>query len=175
MKLPRYLKVLDKQVVELDMPLDIVLERIVELRGVCREEDSMQKALVFFCDQKGRFAVSNPVSRNNERSYYIRGEIFAEDGKTKVAIYSVHDRYTTVFKWLAFLLLFAGWIFYACLLFSTGVPLEKKQLLELLIFPVFVVIFFALTFREKGNKTVDFNVMKEEVFKRLDAVKRWDD
>lgn len=50
------MKVLDKMTVKMDLPSDVVIERLMELQGFCRNRDTMGELTEFWCLENGKFS-----------------------------------------------------------------------------------------------------------------------
>lgn len=188
MKSTLFTKVLDETVLELNVPVRETIQRLCAQSDICSETDSMQHPVSFRCNKKGKLRISNlryfavrSSIASPDRAYYLKGQVVAEDGKTKIKIYSVYSRAVMAFRCIIPLLCLLAMAVYLLIgrwpLFST--PLDIKMfgffLLLVLMFVATVAWCCWLTLTEKKNKDADFERMKDEVAKRVEAVRRWDE
>lgn len=179
MKLRRGERVIDTETIEISADLPETIERLMQMNGVCRESDSTDRKLEFYCDKKGKILVTTPVGRSSlsfSRSSYVRAEAVSRNGKTYIDMCAVEEKggfvSSLVFAILQTLMMITVSIFYV--IFET--PTFKKDLLLiiLLLDAVFAYILFKNLFKEKNNITPDFEKMKNEVRSRAVAVNCWD-
>ncbi len=182
MKFSKSTVILDKQVVDLQVTPEVAIERLIAQNGLCRDNDKQGSALIFYCTQNGEFSVYNASRRSptDSRIYSVRGEIFAENEKTKAVIYTVHDRATRGSRWILLfvsLLIAAVYIFFQ---FLTHSPIDHSlltgyALLCTLLFVGAIIFTHRHTNKEEQHKDEDIHIMKTEMLRRLEAVNRWDD
>ncbi len=178
MKSNLFIKIIDETTLELDESLKTTIGRLMAQSGKCRETDKEGDSLFFDCTEKGKLIVKHFKYNNitsEKQIYYVRGEVFEENGKTKVAIYTVHDRTTVFFRWIEILLCVLMFVAHFLVLSIAEVPFEK----QFLVLPTILIgtIVFHL-YRTKNEKTYmphNIDVMKNEIIKRVEAVKRWND
>lgn len=183
MKFSKSTEIIDKQVIDVRETREKTIERLMAQRGRCRESDSQGTPLGFACTEEGEFAIYNSVSRrsgNRVRMYSVCGEVFSENGKTKVAIYAVHHRPARRGKWVTLFatLIIWGWSVLQAL-FSppeadTSV-LTRYILVGSLVMVGIIIIAFTTNRKEEQFRTRDIEIMKNEVIKRIEAVERWDE
>ncbi|MBQ7302377.1 MAG: hypothetical protein IJW89_02205 [Clostridia bacterium] len=183
MKFSKSTKILDKQVIDVRETREKTIERLMAQRGRCRESDSQGTPLGFSCTEDGEFTIYNSVSRksgNRVRMYSVRGEVFSENGKTKVAIYTVHHRPARWGKWVTLFaaLLIWGWYILQAL-FSppeadTSV-LTRYILVGSLVTVGIIIAAFSTNKKEEQFRTQDIEIMKNEIVRRIEAVEHWDD
>lgn len=178
MKSNLFVKVLDETTLELDESLKTTIGRLMAQSGKCRETDKEGDSLFFDCTEKGRLIVK-PIgygrSAHSDPIYFVRGEVFEENGKTKVSIYTVHDRTAVFFRWIEILLCVLAIVAHFLVLSIAEVPFEK-QFLVLPTILIGTIVF--LLYRIKNEKTYmphNIDIMKNEIIKRVEAVKRWND
>lgn len=183
MKFSKSTEIIDKQIIEVRETREKTIERLIEQRGRCRESDSQGTPLGFTCTEDGELAVYNAVSRrscNRDRMYSVRGEVFSENGKTKVAIYTVHRRPARWGKWVTLFaaLIIWGWYILQAL-FSppeadTSV-LTRYILVGSLVTVGIIIAAFSTNKKEEQFRAQDIEIMKNEVIRRIEAVERWDE
>ncbi len=179
MKSTAFIKILDETIIETSESLDATIDRLMQQQGVCYQKDSQNNPLEFTCTQKGKLWVNSPYRRSNtismHRAHYVRGEVFvAEDGKTKVSICTVHNRTAMFLRWFEVLLFMIVLTLYISLDFITRMPVQLL-LLELILGIVLLIVLLANNNGERKNKTADMEIMKSEIIRRVEAVKRWEE
>ncbi len=179
MKPRRGERVIDTETIEISADLPETIERLMQMNGVCRESDSTDKRIEFYCDKKGKIFVTAPDGRSSlsiPRSSYVRAEAVSRSGKTYIDMCAVEQKggfvSSVVFAIIQILLMIAFSVLYA--LFDT--PTFKKEILiiVLLIDALFACIIFRDLFKEKNNITPNLEKMKNEVRNRANAVSNWD-
>lgn len=179
MKVRRGERIIDTETIEISVDLPETIERLMQMNGVCRESDSTEKQLEFYCDKKGKILVTAPVGRSSlsfSRSSYVRAEVLSRGGKIYIDMCSVEQKggfvSSVAFAILQILLMIAVSVLYA--VFDT--PTFKKEILiiVLLVDALFACIMFRNLFKEKNNITPDLEKMKNEVRNRANAVSNWD-
>lgn len=172
-------RVIDTETIEISADLPETIERLMQMNGVCRESDSTERPLEFYCDKKGKIFVTAPDGRSSlsiPRSSYVRAEAVSRGGKTYIDMCSVEQKggfvSSVAFAILQILLMIVVSVLYA--IFDT--PTFKKEILiiVLLIDALFACIMFRDLFKEKNNITPDLEKMKNEVRNRANAVSNWD-
>lgn len=180
MKSNIFLKVIDQKILDVDQNFELVVNRLRLQEGICREKDSDGDRLQFTCSKKGKFMVSNVRNSNrsrridNERIYFVSGNVIPDGAKTKIYIYTVKDCTITYFKW-ASLIGDIVWFFLSIfLMLFTDVSIDKKILIVSYIFILLLSVFLALSNQQDYSKE-DIDIMQNEVIKRVHALDRWDD
>lgn len=178
MKKRLFTEIIDETVIELDVDFEDTVERLIDQEGICRTTDSQDIPFIFDCDGKGRFSVFNAVGYRSDfaqRIYSVEGEVKSEDGKTKVYIYTLYDRsarWSRYFGAVLYLLFMVAYILFIC--FRTE-PLQLFDFIFIAVYSLFIARIFFHTNKEKLNKTNDIEIMKSEIIRRVEAIKRWDD
>ena len=179
MKARRGERIIDTETIEISSDLPETIERLMQMNGVCRESDSTDKRIEFYCDKKGIILVTAPDGRSSlsiPRSSYVRAEVVSRSGKTHIDMCAVEEKggfvFSVIFAILQTLLMIVISVLYA--IFDT--PTFKKEILiiVLLIDVLFACIMFRDLFKEKNNITPDLEKMKNEVRNRANAVSNWD-
>lgn len=190
MKSTFFTKVLDETVLELDVPVGETIQKLCAQVDYNRSTDSLENPVIFRCDKKGRLRVEgwntgySKTSRSlssPDRAYYLLGRVLEENGKTKIKVYAVHDRLMMFLRWITPLLCLLVVVAFLVIgreaFFS--MPLDIKTLgFFLLLVLMFVADFVRccwFTLKEKKNQTPDFELMKNEVVRKVEAVRRWDE
>lgn len=161
-----------------DEPVKDTISKLMQQNGFCRETDTNREPIEFFCTKKGYIWVDEPASsrgRGNARIFSVRAQVEEENGKTVVNIYSVYDKTEKPFRYFAiaiYLLIILGYI---ASVFVFGLPLTVKALLTMLLAGFFVFWLAFSTSKEKGAKTKDIDIMVNEIVKRVEAIKRWNE
>ena len=95
MKVRRCERIIDTETIEIKADLPETIERLMQMNGVCRESDSTERQLEFYCDKKGKILVTAPVGRSSlsfSRSSYVRAEVLSRGGKTYIDMCSVEQK-----------------------------------------------------------------------------------
>ena len=173
-----FIKILDETILESGQSFDTTIDRLMALQGECYQKDSQNEPLAFLCTKKGKLRVGALYSRHriasNHKTYYVRGQVFTENGKTKVAICTVHDRTAVFLRWFEVLVLVLVVTFYLFIDFVTRMP-ALLLLIELILGVIFLIAMLTHNNAMQKNKTADLEIMKSEVIRRVEAVKRWDE
>lgn len=152
--------------------------KLSQQNGFCRETDSNSEALEFFCTEKGYIWVDEPApsrGRWQSRIYSVRGQVEEENGKTVVNIYSVYNKSEKPFRYIAIAIYLLIILIYIALAVIFKIPLTVKDFLTMLLAGFFVFWLAFSTSKEKGSKTKDIDIMVNEIVKRVEAIKRWND
>lgn len=177
MKLNRSEMVIDTETIELSADLPEAIERLMQMNGVCRESDSTDKRLEFYCDKKGKIFVTAPAGRYSfsfDRSSYVKAEVVNRNGKTYIDMYSVDIKggfiTSVVFAVIQILIT----VFISVIYALAEIPDLKIGLICVFISDA-LLIYFSLRdlYKEKNNIAPDLEKMKTEVRKRAIAVNRW--
>lgn len=178
MKNSCFAKILDKTVIESSENLQVTIDRLRMQQGPCRDLDNRDFLLDFICTKKGKIHIDDAGSRhlnNYSRIYSVRGEVFSEDGKAKVAIYTVYNRLAALYRAstiIDLVLILAVSILGVCL---TDLPLIATIGGPLLLGGVVIVSFLMRAAKEHQQRDSDTEIMKNEIIRRVEAIKRWDD
>lgn len=179
MKSNFYTEILDKTVLEVDELFEETIDKLQAQAGKCRETDCYGNELEFICTKKGKIRVENLNAKNSRsekasRIYYVCAEVVEENQKTKVEIYSVHDKSTVFFRHFTIALHLIVFAVYLLFIFSDK-NILIKELLGIFLFILMLLPINLLTVKEKQNKNADLEIMKNEIIKRVEAIKRWDE
>ncbi len=151
-----------------------VISKLMQMQGCCRNEDSQKETLFFSCYKDGTFYVNTNYRRRENKTYYIQGEVVEENGKTIIKIYSVHEKTNVVFRFITLAFILLCIIGIILLYFYADILLAKELFASIATFAVVLIIFLYKGKNEVKNKNVDFDIMKQEVINRVEAVKNWD-
>ena len=173
MKSSWFTEIIDKTTLVLDIDFNAALERMITMQGVCREKDGNDIILEFCCDKKGRFYIFSP-SRDTYRIFTVKGQMFNENGKTKFDIYTVWDKTSVFFRYLFTSIYSIFLVVDFVVRYYNGDIFSKETLIVIALYILLMVSTVYFTHKEKANKTNDIEVMKNEIFKRIDAIKYWD-
>ena len=159
---------------ELNIERNIVLERLMEQSGVCRDEDSNGLHIEFRCFKDGTFWV-NDTNRKRDRQFLLQGEVLSENGKTKIKVDSVNDK--SAFAFSVFGYVFLGVVVLAgvvhILVFEPNFDalLLSKYVLALVVCGILI----GMSFKEKVSIPVDEKIMLNEIERRINGVIKWND
>lgn len=181
MKSTIFTKVIDKTTLEVNESFKDTIDKLRAQQGVCRETDTEGNKLEFSCSKRGKLMVSNTreygsSSRSaNNRMYYVYGKVIRDDEKTKVAIYTVHDRTVIYSRYFSIIFDFLYLIFTVIMLFLYKAAIKEIILMFLAVvtLSIFPIVFSSRL--EQKYKEKDIEIMKNEIIKRVEAIKRWDD
>lgn len=185
MKIPFYLKVINKTSVEVDAGYQETIDRLRELSCGCTESDSIGRGLYFYCDENGKFhyySLSNSRRRTKAiRTAYILGEVVFDKGKTRLDIYSVLDRsakYFLYFYWVFASIIFLGLLAFLVFAKINGLAFGILDWRCLTLAILGIISVFVAVFRhekEGDNILPDLEIMEKDILKRINAVERWDE
>ena len=100
--------------------------------------------------------------------------MFNENGKTKFDIYTVRDKTSVFFRYLFTSIYSIFLVVDFVVRYYNGDIFSKETLIVIALYILLMVSTVYFTHKEKANKTNDIEVMKNEIFKRIDAIKYWD-
>ena len=156
-----------------DQPLGVVVKRLIDQNGICRDTIGSEYELCFFCDKDGRFYISH-----KELPYSLSGICRADGANTKIYAYVTFDKGHGISRAISIIicalyLALIGW----------ATAFDSKPILPIVLAVIVSVVIFGVDFvRLKSLKTPSPEqlpnivfVMKDEVLKRIDAIRRWDE
>lgn len=163
---------------------DTYLGTINKLRaqqGICSEDDGSGDYLRFTCTQKGKLRVDRvdteasrrPRNQYTYRTYYVEGKVVEASGKTLVKIYSVFDKWRFFFRYSMWSMFLVFAVIYAILRISGGLPFSQQDILFCAVYGVLLA--FGYFINRKQNERSDLDLMKNQVIKRVENIKRWDE
>ena len=179
MKSNCFYTVLDETTLEIDVSLKDTISRLRSQQGECHESDSEGRDFSFYCDKSGKFMMCDFINSrgipNNNRAYYVRGEVFREGEKTKITYGTVHDRSDNfLVRWLPVVLWIPFLILSVAIQIFNRAPVPE-YMFGSLVSVAAIVIVFPRTKNIKVCNTSDMELMKKEILERVEAVKRWND
>ncbi len=186
MKIPFYLKVINKTSVEVDAGYQETINRLRELSCGCTETDAVGRDLYFYCDENGKFHYYSLTRYRRStteamRTAYVMGEVVFDKGKTRVDIYSVLDRsakYFLYFNWAFASIIFLGLLAFLVFAKINGLAFGISDWRCLILAIVGIISVFVAVFRhekEGDNILPDLETMEKDILKRINAVERWDE
>ncbi len=179
MKSTIFTKIIDEETIEVNESFAVTIERLKQQQGVCRETDSRQIPLEFFCHDDGRVCVCNysrhRLRREYNRLYSVVGEVISEEGKTKVIIYSLYSRINFIFFIIAAVLFLPSILIYVLFAYTADAVPSAMTLYAITFGIASIVLFPWNHTRQIKNKNSDLEIMKNEIIKRVKAVDKWDD
>ncbi len=179
MKSTIFKKIIDETTIEVNESFDVTVARLRQQQGMCRETDSLGIDLEFQCDKKGKLCICHfsrhRKKREFNRIYCVSGEVVTENNKTKVKIYTIHNKYylamSVIFAIIEFVLVL---LYILSISFSIYEPSKKDILIAIL--GIFAVVYpLHRDSIERRNKDIDLEIMKNEIVKRVTAIDKWDD
>ena len=158
----------------LNIQRDIVIDRLMQQSGVCRDEDSNGLPITFICFKDGTFLLNDTYSRWH-RQFFLQGETVCEDGKTKIRIASVKDK--TAFGLELFGLIFSALVFIVCayISFISDRSFSTAMLLRFGLPLLMCVAFGFMAFKEKTAIPLDEKIMLTQIERRINGVIHWDE
>ncbi len=179
MKSTIFAKIIDETTIEVQESFDVTVERLMQQQGICRVTDSYGRDLEFLCNKKGRVRVCHYSLRRERREYNriycVVGQVITEDNKTKVKIYSVHNRGYIVASIITIILNVLFVPLYILAISTSYYTPSKKDILIAILLILAPVYSMHLISEEKGNKYHNLEIMKNEIIKRVKAVDKWYD
>ncbi len=177
MKRSKYKQILDETSITLKESRNVVIDRLIQQNGSCRSNDTYGGYLCFRCDKNGRFRVDdsgNSRYSDRYRTHYVEGEVLEENGKTVVKIYSVHSKMLKIVRYVTTIIAAIYCICAFILMSYLDSGISTKLVVAVLPVAFVYFIVFSRMNKESKNKSVDFEIMKQEVINRVEAVKLWD-
>lgn len=178
MKKKLFEKYFDHEVHTINLSRKTVIERMRQMNGNCRNEDSEGWHFQFHCNKRGNFFVDragdNGTTPDYNNAFFVRGRIFEENNQTKIEFCSVQIKgskfdmyFSAVFSVISFIAIIA-------VLILTKIEFTSKLLVCVLLMAFNVAYPFFRTRNEFNHKDVDLTNMRAEVLRRIDAVNKWD-
>ncbi|HIZ17407.1 MAG TPA: hypothetical protein H9675_07590 [Firmicutes bacterium] len=182
-------KIIDELTMEVDESYQETINKLRQQNGKCAVTDSNQRNLMFYCTKKGKMGIIETdyfghrrfyidhlwLSELRSRTYYVTGKVLTENGKTVVKIYSFYSRAFLSNRIFGILLNVVFIVFLFAILFLSGNPITVKDILIIIALGLIFSVFDFAIFKELKNKETDLEIMKNEIIKRVNAIKRWDD
>lgn len=139
------------------------------MQGICISKLTNGNAIEFFCNKRGKLAISNPPTRLvlRENSTNLFGKIVEDDNETYITYYTTYRNANYIIKILYSAIMMASAIL--SFLINRTIP----RIVLVLCFLLFGYLFF-ITIKEKDNSVADSNILISELKKRVDAIKNWD-
>lgn len=105
-------KILNETTLELNLSAAQVIDKLRAQQGDFYCKSLPDTKFLFTCDEKGNIKMG--INHNSRRKirmqqYYVCGEIFEQDGKTKIIIYCLQNKTYLVLN-CVFMLLFLLWV-----------------------------------------------------------------
>ncbi len=150
------------------------IDKFMQMQGLCREEINGYQRIEFYCNKKGKIAVTNPPSRHVEKTYStaLYGEVIERDGKTYVSYYTVYSHYNNVLKVISLVILIAMAVL--AIVAAVADSGQKAPYFILVLCCAFFVFQLINALREKKNAPRDSEIMIKELEKKVEAINLWD-
>lgn len=183
MKFTLFTKVIDEENFTFRESPQEVIRRLRSLNEVSYKFDCEDEGIACRCSTRGKiFAGFYTRTRNNphysgrlNNIYYICGEVVSAGNRTMVKIYSVYSWLGVliqIFFAIISILIFGG--FFLMILLS-----ESDSALRILAAGVFACVVIGICcyslISRLSSYHVNIELLKEEVRKRMDAVRRWEE
>lgn len=145
------------------------IDKLRQMRGVCREKYSDDNFMQFYCSKKGKLAISNPPRRHFQ--FYsptaLFGKIIEEDNKTYITFYTIYSKSFHSVK-----------IFYFVMtVIMVIVSLFVDKTVPVILFILFLFLFLHHLFsatKEGEQASFDSDALITELERRVEAVNNWD-
>ena len=174
---------ISETVVEINTDFATAVERLADVSGPGRDQDSTGDTIGFYSTRKGRFQSVDCGNNNryhvNHRNVGLRGGLYVEDGKTKAVLYTYRQG-GTVFGMIMEIIVGLVGLFYVFLEGSTLLEREfSARTLAVCGLLAMVAIAFpvhGILSVEKGKRgsEEDAKKLQEDVLRRLNAINNWD-
>lgn len=183
MKSNWFRKVLKEEIVEIDDTVPGVIEKLRSLNSFATERDSNNELFQFICNKKGVFSIAHCFDCDKhkcqsahqwDREFYISGRVFSENGKTYIKYQHVNNK-------LIGLSVVLGIVYELLLVVFYIVLNEVFEIRDIRIWPLALLVIpleTATIVRIKNQrefKDVDLYKMENDMQRRINAVKRWND
>lgn len=160
-------------IIDCSVDKETTIERLMAMTEITRTTDKSGKTLTFFCLKNGRFIVS---AGGSEQDVYVSGEIFEENGKTKVLIEENNNKGSKFSRYLYYaVILIACLIYLATRIFIAQYKINMLDLIFTLFTVYFIINQILNTKNAKNTTREDLLIMKGEVIRRIRAIEKWDD
>lgn len=173
MKKRRPLWTINETHVELDERYDVVIKRLMAQNGLCRDTIGTEHELGFYCEKNGRFYISR-----KDFPYHLQGRCVANGAKTDISMYICYDKSHRFLSALSIVICIFYLIGAAFISFFDGnpiIPIILGVILGAVVFTIELVRIKSLKPPAPEQLPDIVFVMKDEVLKRIDAIKRWDE
>lgn len=175
MKSNLFRKVLDCTEVEVNCSYQTTVDRLCELCGEGRNTNYNDINYMFYCNKKGSFWITTD-RRGRDSTYGVEGKVVEENGKTKLKIYSVYNKYCRfydVFVYGIGVISVFG-IVIGLLMSGEVFKIDVEFYKFLLLIPL-LIAFIVNSVQEEKSSPHSIEKMKQEVLNRIEAVERWDE
>lgn len=148
------------------------IDKFMQLQGLCTEEISGEKQIVFTCFKKGKISITNSSRRRDDSSTNLYGEVVRQDGKTYVTYYTAFSKFNNVVNYIFIITSIISTIL--AILFTVKYKFNIYLIMFLLM--ILAAWFSSLinNSKEKKNSPKDSEILIKELEKRVVAVNQWD-
>ncbi len=186
MKSTIFRKILDQNSVVINVPPKETIRRLCAQNGFSYEEDHLNYSYHFYCNKRGKFIIDTYQRRRNGgsfsashseasfRTYHIMGEVLDEQGKSKINIYSIHNRLNT--SVLLFDLLLD--LIFTIPLYLISLVITAETSWKFFIILGGLVMISGGLFRlisDHNHHPKELGTMKEIAFRKVESAKRWNE
>ncbi len=171
-------EIIDEVTIEVDGSYSETINKLRLQTGVCYVTDSNNTELLFKCSKKGEMSIENNVGKKNllnGRAYYVIGKVLVENDKTIVKVYSIYSRFDLLSRFFAVAVYLITSLLYFIIKLKSGNPISDKNIFFALALGAFIAVISLSSTKEIHNNTSDLEIMKNEIIKRVEAIKRWED
>ena len=170
-------KILEEITIESSVGYKETIDKLVAQRGPCQTPKKFGVQVHFDCTSKGEIRFLDPAGEYGGAMYDVEGRVEEQDGKTIVKIYSIQRfsrkfrRYSSIIAGIAMI---AIEVF--CVIMYKESVLQKEGLwLVFALAPITTILTFRSYNRVEKNRDYRINFLKNEIIKRVENIKRWDD
>ena len=151
------------------------IDKFMQMQGVCIEEISGEKPILFYCTKKGKIAINSPPGTQFERtiSTNLFAQIIEHDGKTYITYYTAYSKFHSIFKVVTFVYLIVMAIV-AIILTVVNASMNEILLIFLVLSLLFFIFQLYNSAKEQKNSPKDSKILIKELEKRVEAVNLWD-
>ena len=172
--------IIDTEKVYLDIGVKETIKRMMSLRGDTRNYFSNKERKTFDCLKNGNFGFL--YGRRSYPIHFVDGKITEENGKTAIIIYTHNNKiarnnrkFDMIYNAILIGIVLAGIIF----MIINGFDFSPQDILKILIllflFILSLIVTRVTTKTEEENSQEDVALMKEEIYNRIEAIKKWDE
>lgn len=159
-----------EEFITVDMNKTELIEKMSQMQNIEIYGDTSGRELAFYVNKRGTFFVDSPQKGTTSRpgrNYILKGKVIASKNNTS----NIYFCYTYIRFWLLGLLT----LFFAVFLpFVLIFGLTWKLLFLLPVTTIPFLIYFLSNSNNELNKHADFEIMKKNVIRKIDAALNWD-
>lgn len=170
-------KILEETTIESSADYKETIEKLMLQRGPCNTKKSFGVQQYFDCTPKGEIRFTYATGKFGYTMYDVEGRVEEQDGKTIIKIYTLQrqskilKRYGSIILAILLIAIEALYI----IKFKESLLKQDGIWTALIMLPIGVIMSFrAIKYADK-TKEYRIGVLKNEIVKRVEAIKRWED